>query len=226
MSDCSALLYFVKYPNTGTVKSRLAAAVGEETARAIYKSFVLDFIEGRAGGSHPLLIVFDPPDAEAEVRNWLGAGYVYIPQTGKDLGEKMENAFVRSFAEGFEGAILIGSDIPDLANHIIAEAFESLNTHKAVIGPAADGGYYLIGFQKKTFLPQIFHGIEWSTGSVFTETMNVFEECAYNTHILPMWRDIDTLEDLGALVLRNRDTEFKRSRTISVINAIRDQLLL
>ncbi len=226
MSYRSSLLLFVRCPKMGKVKSRLAAALGEGTALDLYESFVFDLISRLGGRSHPLLIVFDPPDAEEEVRNWLGRGYVYIPQAGNNLGERMENAFVRSFAEGIEKAILIGSDIPDLTNHIISEAFGSLDTHEAVIGPATDGGYYLIGFQRGTFLPEIFHGITWSTGSVFAETMKVLEEYGYGTHILPEWRDVDTLEDLGALFLRNRDTEFRESRTISFIDTIRDTLLL
>ena len=94
-----------------------------------------------------------------------------MPQTGDDLGERMEQAFVRVFSEGFREAILIGSDIPGLSSGTVQEAFASLAGHDAVIGPANDGGYYLIGFTRRAFYPEIFHSMPWSTPAVFRETL-------------------------------------------------------
>ena len=79
----------------------------------------------------------------------------------------MENAFQRCFADGFTAVVLIGSDIPDLPPEILAEAFAALDSRGAVIGPAVDGGYYLIGFTKEMFAPGVFEGISWSTEAVF-----------------------------------------------------------
>ncbi|HXX57397.1 MAG TPA: TIGR04282 family arsenosugar biosynthesis glycosyltransferase [Thermodesulfovibrionales bacterium] len=226
MSCRSSLLLFVRSPKMGRVKSRLAAVLGAETTLALYRNFVFDIICTLERRSDPLLIFFDPPDAEGEIRNWLGKGHAYFPQSGNDLGERMENAFVRSFAEGIEKAVLIGSDIPDLTDHVISEAFASLETRGAVIGPAVDGGYYLIGFRRERFLPEIFRGIQWSTGSVFADTMKAFERFGCGAHVLPEWRDVDTPEDLADLFLRNRDTQFRKSKTMSLIDTIRNSVSL
>jgi glycosyltransferase A (GT-A) superfamily protein (DUF2064 family) len=110
----------------------------------------------------------------------------------------------------------VGSDSPDLADTIINDAFELIDCD-AVIGPAFDGGYYLIGFKRSTFLPEIFEGIPWSTDIVFESTIEILEKYNYKIHVLPEWRDIDRLNDLAALVDRNRETEFANSRTMSFI---------
>ena len=113
--------------------------------------------------------------------------------------------------------LIIGSYIPDLGNNIIEDAFSSLDTNDAVIGPAADGGYYLLGLKDTTGLPNIFLGIAWGTDSVFRETTAVLKETGLSVHVLPEWRDTDTLEDLRSLVVRNRETEFRYSQTMSYI---------
>ena len=89
----------------------------------------------------------------------LGDEFSYIPQTGDDLGERMKLAFLRCFSEGARSVVLIGSDIPDLPARIVDEAFRALDENDAVIGPAADGGYYLIGFKRDTFNGNVFPGI-------------------------------------------------------------------
>ena len=210
----SSILLFIKPPQRGKVKSRLASAIGEESALDIYRAFVLDIVGTLKKGNHTLTIAFYPEDAEAVV-NWLGKDLVYIPQKGIDLGARMRHAFHNVFSQGYEKAVLVGSDIPDLPPEIIDEAFSALEEKDAVIGPASDGGYFLIGFKKNTFLPDIFHGIAWSTDSVYRETMKVFEKAGHRVHILPEWKDVDTLDDLRSLYLRNRNTSFRDSLTMS-----------
>jgi glycosyltransferase A (GT-A) superfamily protein (DUF2064 family) len=100
---------------------------------------------------------------------------------------------------GYKRVVLIGSDIPDLPMKYIEEAFQSLKRMDAVIGPAYDGGYYLIGFKDKTFSPQVFEGIAWGTTSVFDETMKKLNRFGRAVHTLPWQRDIDTAEDLRYL---------------------------
>jgi rSAM/selenodomain-associated transferase 1 len=129
----------------------------------------------------------------------------------------MELAFKNIFSEGFTSAILIGSDIPDLTPAVFHEALESLKKNDAVIGPAADGGYYLIGFNQKSFLPHIFRGIPWSTGTVFRETMDILDKSSLRVHLLPQWKDVDTLEDLKAFFDRNRDAGFDKSKTMTYL---------
>jgi len=220
MSEGSSVILFVRSPERGRVKSRLAAAIGGKMALEIYKGFVLDIVETLKEGPYPFRIFFYPGNAREKVTNWLGKDFTYSPQRGSGIGEKMENAFVQSFSMGVERAVLIGSDIPDLPNSVIHRAFSSLDKSDAVLGPASDGGYYLIGFKKASFLPDVFHGIPWSTSSVYRETIEVFRLSKYRVHILRHWNDVDTLDDLRALVTRNQDTDFRASRSMSLCRRI------
>ena len=193
------LLFFVKNPERGKVKSRLAADIGDESAVRLYKGLVTRMLSTLKGGTFPLYICFFPETAWKPIENWLGKKYRYIPQNGKDLGERMRNSFIDGFTMGHKRVVLIGSDIPDLPIKYIEEAFESLREMDAVIGPAYDGGYYLIGFKDKTFSPQVFEGIAWGTKSVFDETMKKLRRFRRAVHTLPRLRDIDTVEDLRKL---------------------------
>jgi len=221
MHDKTCVLLFVKYPDKGTVKSRLSTVFGEDTVLLLYEAFVLDVLETVEKGKYRFTIYFHPPSAQEKVASWLGKGHLYMPQNGSDLGERMKNAFASTFSEGFEKVMLIGSDVPDLKKEIIDEAFAS--DADAVIGPAADGGYYLIGFQRDTFLPHIFEGMQWSTASVFERTMELFRKHSCKVHVLPQWRDVDTPEDLRALYERNKNTVFAHSRTMDFIKRMKDE---
>jgi len=133
------------------------------------------------------------------------------------VGERMENAFRQAFTRGFSRVVLIGSDIPDLPSPLINEALAALRMHDAVIGPARDGGYYLIGFRNDTFFPAVFSGIAWSTGAVFRSTMQAFGKAGQRVHELPLWQDVDTIEDLKDLAARSRRSAFSSSRTMSFL---------
>jgi rSAM/selenodomain-associated transferase 1 len=207
-------MMFVKMPERGAVKSRLALSVGKDTALNLYKCFVSDIIGTLTEGEYPLAIFFHPPGSRQKLVQWLGDEHTLFPQAGDDLGERMKNAFKTVFSRGFRSALLIGSDSPDLPKQIIDEALISLKDHDVVLGPSYDGGYYLIGFKADAFLPQVFDGIVWSTPEVFKETLDVQKKTNPRFHILPKWRDIDTLDDLKALYLKNRDTAFAESETI------------
>jgi rSAM/selenodomain-associated transferase 1 len=214
--DC--ILFFVKSPEQTTVKSRLAEAVGVKMAQELYRNFVLDMLDTLSDvtmeGRHDLKVCFHPPKAGPDIRAWLGDACDYEPQQGNDLGERMQNAFQSSFASGYRRVLLLGSDAPDLTSEIITEGLSRLTTHAAVIGPAGDGGYYLLGFQSQTFLPAIFSGMPWSTGEVYARTREVFRRTHTNVFVLPTWRDIDTLSDLQHLQEGNRNDSFAHSRTM------------
>ena len=218
MPDKFVILLFIKAPVRGHVKSRLAAAIGDETALELYKNFILDTIDTVKKTGYPFRICYYPPDAGAEVSSWLAGQYRIMPQHGGDLGERMENAFIRCFSEGFERAILIGSDLPDLTPAVLREAMASLAENDVVIGPASDGGYYLIGFHKHTLMPRVFHGMSWSTETVFQETMAILQNSALSIDQAPKWNDVDTVEDLRALCKRSKDTEFDKSRTMTYLS--------
>jgi rSAM/selenodomain-associated transferase 1 len=197
--DDRCLLFFVKNPERGKVKSRLAATIGDDSAVSAYKNIVDQMLSTLKEGTFPLYICFFPKNAEKPIKNWLGREYRYMPQNGRDLGERMRNGFIDGFAMGHKRVVLIGSDIPDLPLGFIKEAFASLRKKDAVIGPAYDGGYYLIGFKDKTFSPQVFEGIAWGTKTVFGETIKKLKRFRRVVHTLPYLRDIDTVEDLKHL---------------------------
>jgi 2-phospho-L-lactate guanylyltransferase (CobY/MobA/RfbA family) len=119
------------------------------------------------------------------------------------------------FSRGCCDALIVGSDSPDLPSRFYDEALAALRDHDVVVGPAYDGGYYLIGFRRETFLPDAFAGISWSTPEVFTRTLVILRNCGRRVHLLPPWWDVDTIEDLRALALRNGDTPFSGSATMT-----------
>jgi hypothetical protein len=194
----------VKNPERGKVKSRLAAAIGDESAVRLYKNLVTQMLSTLNEGTFPLSICFFPKKAKKAIQDWLGSDYLYLPQEGKDLGERMKHGFIDAFKMGFKRVVLIGSDIPGLPINYIEEAFNSLKEMDAVIGPAFDGGYYLIGFNQSTFSPRVFEGIAWGTKNVFAETIEKLKRSRRAVHSLPYHRDIDTAEDLKRLKAKPR----------------------
>jgi len=195
--DDRCLLFFVKNPEKGKVKTRLAASIGDERALKLYKGFLLNILSNLNKGTFLFYLCFFPADALESLRKWLGEDYLYTPQQGEDLAERMKNGFMEAYTMGFKRVVLIGSDIPDLPLEFIEEAFTSLKEKDAVIGPSLDGGYYLIGFKDKTFSSQVFKGIPWSTERVFEQTTKILEREGLTVHFLKPLRDIDKVEDLG-----------------------------
>ncbi len=210
----NCVLFFVKHPAADKVKTRLAEHVGQDIATDLYKSFVADILSTLRALSVNFKIVFYPPDAEKKIQQWLGEEYSYSPQVGKDLGQRMKNAFLQAFSEGFDKVILIGSDIPDLPADYLELGLKALETNDVVLGPSSDGGYYLIGFAKEAFLPDVFEGITWSSADVLEQTLNILKKHKQRIYLLPQWHDVDTLTDLNSLVRRNRNTAFQESATI------------
>lgn len=213
----------MKAPVKGDVKTRIASGLGQEFALDLYKNFVLDILQTLERLPYPFRICFYPPDSRHATECWIGSRYRYYRQEGFDLGEKMEKAFLQAFSEGLHRAVLIGSDVPDLKGELIDQAFGSLETNDIVLGPAADGGYYLIGFNAGSFLPAAFRGISWSSGSVLRETLSVLRQASRRIHLLPQWHDVDVPADLDALVRRNEGTAFKGSRTMRFLAASRER---
>jgi rSAM/selenodomain-associated transferase 1 len=197
--DDRCLLFFIKSPEKGKVKSRLASAIGDELAAKFYRDFITQMLSTLKTGDFPFYVCFHPKNALKLLKQWLGGQYHYIPQKGKDLGERMRNGFMEAFEMGFKRVVLIGSDIPDLPLDFVEEAFTSLKKKDAVIGPSFDGGYYLIGFRDKAFSSRVFEGIAWGTETVFDETRKALKKLRRKVHTLPYQRDIDTVEDLRNL---------------------------
>ncbi|HEX7534863.1 MAG TPA: TIGR04282 family arsenosugar biosynthesis glycosyltransferase [Syntrophales bacterium] len=214
------LVMFVRFPEQGQVKSRLAKDIGEEAATNLYRCFVGDLLERFSKDPYRLLIAFHPAEKEHEMREMLGDEFSYIPQTGDDLGERMKLAFLRCFSEGARSVVLIGSDIPDLPARIVDEAFCALDKYGTVIGPSHDGGYYLLGFRQDTLNEGIFATLPWGAETVFQETMNILHMACARVHVLPIWWDIDKYEDIAILIKNSKDTGFTDSKTMLYLKAI------
>ena len=214
----SCILVFMKSPEKGCVKTRLAASIGEMAALQLYKCFVEDTLSMISQSGYEFNICYYPKHAERGMAEWLGYNHIFWPQEGKDLGERMANAFIRAFAKGCDKALLMGTDIPDLPVSVIDKAFDRLKNKDAVIGPALDGGYYLIGFNSDSFISKPFENIKWSTKTVFENTVKILETEKAGVHILPQWRDIDRYDDLMALMNSAFQNGFDTSRTYKYLS--------
>ena len=218
MNQERCLVTFVKYPEKGKVKSRLVLGDDGHVAD-LYHCFIEDLLESVSSGHYKFLIAFDPPEKEKDIKDLFGKDFSYMPQAGADLGIRMHNALATCFAQGFQSAVIIGSDSPDLPQRIIEEAFQSLQSHDAVIGPTYDGGYYLIGFSKDSFSEIFFENIAWSTDGVYASTITRFDQKRISYHVLPRWRDIDTVDDVRVLLKDCEHSDFSQSKTIEFLRA-------
>jgi rSAM/selenodomain-associated transferase 1 len=185
-----------KYPEPGKVKTRLARHIGGEGAARVYKIIAehvfRDTSPDRDAG-FGRMIFYSPPGDEGRFESWI-PGEGLLPQRGRDIGEIMENALQDLFDRGASKAVITGVDIPDLNRTIISDAFLKLENADVVIGPAEDGGYYLIGM--KTEYPEIFQGISWSTGKVFDETVRIIERMGLSYSTVKMLSDVDRIGDI------------------------------
>lgn len=194
MSSKNLLMLFVRNPELGKVKTRLAASVGPETALDIY----LHLLQHTRSVTQalPLDKVVYYSERVEQQDMWPNSQYQKKLQPGGELGEKMMAAFEAAFAEGYTSVVIIGSDCLQLTSEIINKAFEELKTHEVVIGPALDGGYYLLGM--KHLHPELFRDKRWSTEHVFPDTLYDIERLHLSHALLPSLSDIDSLEDLEA----------------------------
>lgn len=198
MDGSRRIIVFVKYPEENMVKTRLARYIGARRAADISRLMAMDAVAEAAKTGRETVIAFSPDDRADAFREWLGGGLLYEPQGDGDIGARMRRSFVSAFAGGVSSAVLVGSDIPDLSSTIIDRAFALLGAHDAVLGPSADGGYYLIGFTRGGFLPSVFEDIRWSTATVAERTMERLRASGRKYATLPGLRDIDTADDLAA----------------------------
>jgi len=219
MNQERCLVIFVKYPEKGKVKSRIVFGGDDGHVADLYRCFIEDLLKSFSSGHYEFLIAFDPPEKEKDIKDLFGKDLSYMPQAGADLGIRMYNALATCFAQGFQSVVLIGSDSPDLPQRIIEEAFQSLQSHDAVIGPTYDGGYYLIGFSNGSFAASFFENIAWSTDGVYAETVGRFDKEGVSFHVLPRWRDIDTVDDVRALLKDREQSDFSQSKTIEFLRA-------
>ncbi|MHC1791697.1 TIGR04282 family arsenosugar biosynthesis glycosyltransferase [Solidesulfovibrio sp.] len=200
----TALLVMVKAPLPGQVKTRLAAAIGDAAALAAYRAMVATVLAAADASGLPLTIVFTPAEALETVTGLCGPGRRYQPQAGGDLGARMDAALARALADGADAALLVGSDLPLLTGDRLRQAAAALENTPAVLGPAADGGYYLIGFTRAGYRPEVFRDIPWSTPAVADLTLARLRAAAPADSgdaaaVLPELPDCDEGADLARL---------------------------
>lgn len=189
----NAIIIFQKNLILGKVKTRLAATVGNQQALEIYRGLV-DFTYRKAMEVKDADIwVFFSESFEEIDENFQEHITATMVQEGIDLGARMHNAFSTIFGMGYSKAFLIGTDCPEISPKILETALDSLKKHEVVIGPALDGGYYLIGMKK--VLPQLFCQMPWSTDIVLPTTLEKINNDLLSHYLLPVLSDIDTKED-------------------------------
>ncbi len=184
------LLIFVRNPELGRVKKRLAAKIGDEAALKVYE-ILLNHTASMTKDLHCQKIVFYSEKVE-KGDIWQDEIFQKKKQHGQDLGERMKNAFDESFRAGFKNIIIIGSDLLELQKGDLEAAFLRLEKADFVIGPAEDGGYYLLGM--KSLKSAIFEDIEWGTNTVFQKTIQKLGNV--EVEILEEKNDIDDFEDV------------------------------
>lgn len=188
------LIAFAKVPRPGRVKTRLATAIGDAEAASLYRGMGRRVLDGVRGGNYRLVAYIDPAHELAAAREWLGSpGVEFRPQEGGDLGERLADAFRREFQRASQ-VCAIGTDAPAVDRPIVERAFAELSTRDLVLGPALDGGYYLIGSNANR--PELFRGVPWSTEEVMTATLARAQALKLRTATLEPLPDIDTVEDL------------------------------
>ncbi|MHA1577550.1 MAG: TIGR04282 family arsenosugar biosynthesis glycosyltransferase [Candidatus Thorarchaeota archaeon] len=190
------IFIMMKYPEIGKVKSRLAQSIGDEAASNLYRMFIQDTLTNVESLEIPFHMNVYPPRSTERFIQWLGPSYQFFQQQGTNLGDRLHNGFLTMFKKEYQHVLALASDSPDLPKTILEEAVSSLQTHKVVIGPTFDGGYYLIGFSRNLFIPRAFEEISWSTETVFHETLSRIESVTNQVYVLPKWADIDTKSDL------------------------------
>ena len=184
------LLFILKAPMVGMVKTRLAEEIGEVRALVVYQQMV-EFLFDRLAARWPFEIHFTPPEAEPLMHAWLGCDHPYFPQVDGDLGQRMDAAVRAAFSRGGAPVILLGGDCPHVSPAVISEVAASLQNHDTVIGPAIDGGYYLLAL--KRLEAALFRDIAWSTDAVFTETLERIKAAGLTVGILNPLEDVDNL---------------------------------
>ena len=192
------LLIFVKAPVPGHVKTRLCPPLTPVEAAELYQAFAADTVAmaRRLMRTKRMAcrVAYDPHPA-APTPAWLDPTLPWDRQRGRQLGQRLIHAGASAFADGADPLVIIGSDTPDLPATRVLRAFDALRTHELVLGPSADGGYYLIGLQRP--VPALFRGIDWSTERVLAQTLERARSLPLRVALLKPHRDLDAWSDVA-----------------------------
>ncbi|MGD9236468.1 MAG: TIGR04283 family arsenosugar biosynthesis glycosyltransferase [Desulfobacterales bacterium] len=218
------LIVFTRFPEPGKTKTRLIPALGTRGAARLQRQMTAHVLATAASlnDQNGLSIEVRHAGGNASLmQDWLGSNFIYRPQGGGSLGRRMQRAFEAAFEENAVAAVIVGSDIPGISADIIRQAFEALRQKDLVLGPAKDGGYYLIGIQKS--LPantygRLFEGIDWGSDKVMAQTLQLASALGLDLTCLESLADVDRPEDLPAWQQAQKEVSRQPgAQTLSVI---------
>jgi rSAM/selenodomain-associated transferase 1 len=196
-SQPALLGVLAKWPRPGEVKTRLAAATSPKWAAELAQACLQDLLQQLSRINVQRVLFYAPATAVAEFAALAAPHFGLRPQAEGDLGQRMQSILARSLAEGAERVVLVGSDSPTVPLEYLSQAFAELEWADVVLGPATDGGYYLIGVARR--VPPLFDGIQWSNYRVLRDTVNLITTAKLRLSLLPPWYDVDTLADCQML---------------------------
>jgi uncharacterized protein len=207
------LLVYGKAPEAGRVKTRLTPPLPPDEAASVYEACLRDVIALCARERARVELWYH---ADGRADDYFAREFPHLTlqrQSTGDLGAKMKDSFARSFADGAQHVMIIGSDVPTLPESIINAALDDVRDAELVIGPTLDGGYYLVGLNAQAWprAQTLFDDIAWSTDAVFRLTAAKAESAGLDTRVLPGWYDVDTIEYLRQALL-DAQTESNLSR--------------
>ncbi len=200
----NCFVVFVKYPVSGEVKTRLYDFIPENKVVELYRCFIKDIFRTIRKTKEDFYVALNKIDYLDNFKKEFKINDNIFIQKGKDLGQKLHNAFIVVFNKKYDNCIITGSDIPEISIAILKKAIGQLSCNDAVIGPTYDGGYYLIGFNKNNYCSRIFEGIPWSTEKVFEKTTSIMNNKSLKFDILPYLNDIDVYDDVCNFFNRNK----------------------
>jgi len=198
MSYFRKLGIFVKVPESGPVKTRLVPPLAEEDARHLYGAFLRDLFDRLDKLKKvDVTIFFTGGDDPSTLQAFAPDRFRFVPQGGRDLGQRLSNAFGQLLNNEGDAAVIIGSDSPDLPLTFVKRAYLKLKRKDVVLGPASDGGYYLVGMTR--LRGELFSGPAWGSETVLAETLEIIQEHSLSCSILPLWYDVDDAHTLALL---------------------------
>ena len=219
-TDANALVVMTKAPQPGRSKTRLVPPLSSVEAAELAAALLADQLEhlARFSGAN-LFISYAPASAAVSFKNYQAQGFTCFPQEGDSLGERMSHAFTHVFHSSFAPVVLIGSDLPAVPHEFLDRAYESLDAGAdVVLGPAADGGYYLIGMNRP--IGDVFLNIRWSRDDVLARTVKKIAALGLRYELVPSWYDIDTAEDLARLQSEIISKRFLMKNTFALLHEL------
>ena len=203
MTTTDQLIIFTRYPEAGTTKTRMIPALGPEGAADLQRRMTAHVMEAASAWGRARRVVLEvrfEGGSEERMRTWLGGDHHYRRQGEGDIGVRMHRALAEAFGRGAARSVLIGSDIPGITTDLLKRAFDRLDSADIVLGPAVDGGYYLIGLCRPAWgrgAEGLFHNIAWGGEEVLAATRERIETLGLKAVLLETLADIDRPEDLA-----------------------------